>query len=870
MGQLKNKPCDKAPLGSPAVLKLICQQLHQMDEENRQESLDSNLAPPEFPALHDCMNITCVCSELNSESIKGSECLYKGKRMEKLIRKEYRMMSDEERERFHSALNTMKKNGKFDEIAAIHAGFGNMGGAHSGPAFLPWHREYLKRLEFELRRVHPEVYLPYWDSTLDGHLPRPEDSAIFTTELFGTSIGPVLDGPFANWKTMRGKPLLRQVGKRQDAQPFMEDMVTFFLQQPANRFLAFSASRQECPEATEFNSFEFLHALVHKWIGGDMFDPMTSGNDPVFFMHHSFVDLIWENWRTWRQDRTLREIEYPLDDGRCMSAKHFLKAPMIPFSSESGRATTNADGLSNLYTDELYEYAPQPTCRSVKEGCGSRFLFCDTSVGKPRCVAKIRLGGSCGRLAPGQDVCYNGRCVDGFCEWAEDLQTSTDDIEVSESEETSTKELEDKITKEPMIESTTVEGLEATNQTHSDNSENETSTELFTTELTEGNVTETAEKLKLKVKTDGASSTTATPTTTTTTTSPTSTATTASSTTTTSTTTTTTTTSTASTTTTPASTRWSLNWEPVATTDFTTTTTSTTEKKLEDFVWTTRAPMVTFTHMVATDTAPCFNFNECCQEWALQGQCSSNRNYMDEQCGASCNACIPSTPIVDDCSDRHEKCGFWARARECYSNPYWMAENCRQSCGHCEKTRAQVCSRKSQQIASSSSDWVTSTQKPRDHECYNADCSDKYSCCSHWVKKGECQTNFKFMMCNCRSACGMCGSMTDWKDNAVGVEPENQAEVEQDRDKGVDRIRGGRAIEGLLAWINTKNVLVGLKEGIVVRILGWRRIAQRVVSLVSGNRTTFVDRHLTFRDELRSRPEKKKFSDCWCIEIAVD
>lgn len=34
---------------------------------------------------------------------------------------------------------------------------------------------------------------------------------------------------------------------------------------------------------------------------GDMFQPTTSTNDPIFWNHHSFVDLIWENWRIARQ-----------------------------------------------------------------------------------------------------------------------------------------------------------------------------------------------------------------------------------------------------------------------------------------------------------------------------------------------------------------------------------------------------------------------------------------------------------------------------------------------------------------------------------------------------------------------------------------
>jgi tyrosinase len=35
---------------------------------------------------------------------------------------------------------------------------------------------------------------------------------------------------------------------------------------------------------------------VHLWIGGSM-APMTSPNDPVFFLHHCFIDKVWADWQ---------------------------------------------------------------------------------------------------------------------------------------------------------------------------------------------------------------------------------------------------------------------------------------------------------------------------------------------------------------------------------------------------------------------------------------------------------------------------------------------------------------------------------------------------------------------------------------------
>lgn len=40
-----------------------------------------------------------------------------------------------------------------------------------------------------------------------------------------------------------------------------------------------------------------LHNRVHLWVGGSM-EPMTSPNDPVFFLHHCFIDKIWADWQT--------------------------------------------------------------------------------------------------------------------------------------------------------------------------------------------------------------------------------------------------------------------------------------------------------------------------------------------------------------------------------------------------------------------------------------------------------------------------------------------------------------------------------------------------------------------------------------------
>lgn len=42
---------------------------------------------------------------------------------------------------------------------------------------------------------------------------------------------------------------------------------------------------------------------------GDMYQPVTATNDPIFWNHHSFIDLIWENWRLAQQVQ-LQNLKY--------------------------------------------------------------------------------------------------------------------------------------------------------------------------------------------------------------------------------------------------------------------------------------------------------------------------------------------------------------------------------------------------------------------------------------------------------------------------------------------------------------------------------------------------------------------------------
>jgi hypothetical protein len=108
------------------------------------------------------------------------------------IRKNYRKLTDAEREGFIHALFHVKADGLVDQFANMHETHFDMG-IHTSSHFLPWHREFLLRFERALQENHPDVAIPYWDSTVDRSSSDPLWANSFLGQ-FNSAVGPAQAG----------------------------------------------------------------------------------------------------------------------------------------------------------------------------------------------------------------------------------------------------------------------------------------------------------------------------------------------------------------------------------------------------------------------------------------------------------------------------------------------------------------------------------------------------------------------------------------------------------------------------------------------------------------------------------------------------
>ncbi|MCP1485756.1 tyrosinase [Pseudomonas fluorescens] len=251
-------------------------------------------------------------------------------------RKNIRSLTPIEKDNFVDACLQLKRSGQYDEYVHLHhqvmkptvlphepndPNYRN--GAHRGPSFLPWHRAFLLKFENDLQAINPSITIPYWNWTEDAA--DPHNSPVWAEDFMGGNgvegdDWRVATGRFAykhgQWPVpsypdddLPGPGLKRQFGLVVNSLPTPEDLQMALRESlydtppydsgPTvrgfrNRLEGWITQRGD-PQVTTAGSQ--LHNRVHLWVGGNML-PMTSPDDPVFFLHHCFVDKVWADWQS--------------------------------------------------------------------------------------------------------------------------------------------------------------------------------------------------------------------------------------------------------------------------------------------------------------------------------------------------------------------------------------------------------------------------------------------------------------------------------------------------------------------------------------------------------------------------------------------
>uniref|UniRef100_A0A7N8XMW7 Tyrosinase n=1 Tax=Mastacembelus armatus TaxID=205130 RepID=A0A7N8XMW7_9TELE len=236
----------------------------------------------------------------------------------------------------------------------------NVDFGHWAPAFLPWHRVYLLHWEHEIRKLTGDMSftIPYWDWR------DAQECEVCTDELMGARNlqDPNLLSPgsvFSSWKVNTLKysedynnrgvlcdakeegPLRRNPGNHNRALvqrlPTSAD-VEFTLNLPnydtgamdrsANMSFRNTLEGFGDPQTGLGNSSRLgMHAALHVFMNGSMSSVQGSANDPIFLLHHAFVDSIYEQWL---RRHTPSPSQYPESNAPIGHNSEYHMVPFLP------------------------------------------------------------------------------------------------------------------------------------------------------------------------------------------------------------------------------------------------------------------------------------------------------------------------------------------------------------------------------------------------------------------------------------------------------------------------------------------------------------------------------------------------------------
>ena len=229
-------------------------------------------------------------------------------------RKNQSKMTTEEKNRFLNGIQTLINNGQYGPHVSHHANMTHNMHGSMGPVgeqrFLPWHRVYLFELEQMLQAFDPEIFIPYWDWSLDRSIP---------TWLQNFTPTVIVDG--------LPRTVTRAPGVHSNPRsklPSIQDVST------VGNEINYTAFTRGLEGGRPTNRYQTaMHNGVHMWVGGIMSDIMYSPTDILFWLHHANCDRLWAMWQKNHSNQNPN-----------LSGTDAIMDPW-PFNEEDTRDTTN-------------------------------------------------------------------------------------------------------------------------------------------------------------------------------------------------------------------------------------------------------------------------------------------------------------------------------------------------------------------------------------------------------------------------------------------------------------------------------------------------------------------------------------------------
>lgn len=158
--------------------------------------------------------------------------------------------------------------------------------------FLAFHRGQIQDLETELMQEAKDCSMtfPFWDWSMD--VATFKTSEIWSDEYMGNAQGCVVSGLPGGWEY-----------PYKTKKPCVERKVEFRNSLPDSRKIALFI--QDTPQFDKFvKNLELTHNGAHAAIGGNMAGKVgkASPSDPMFYLHHAFIDAIYFKWQQINDD----------------------------------------------------------------------------------------------------------------------------------------------------------------------------------------------------------------------------------------------------------------------------------------------------------------------------------------------------------------------------------------------------------------------------------------------------------------------------------------------------------------------------------------------------------------------------------------